>query len=126
MGRQQFIALMYAWIVILGLILLTSIFLAFLLRFTTFNETTLTWVTLTIGLISLFIGGIVAGVKAQQKGWIIGSITGLGFTIFTFLVQFLGYQQAFSLEQSLHHAGYIIAALIGGVVGVNMLGTQRK
>lgn len=124
MRRQQFIALMYGWIVVLGLILLTSIILALLLRFTAMEETTLSWVTLIVGLISLFTGGIVAGVKGKHKGWVIGSITGLGFTLFTFLVQYLGYQQAFSLEQSFHHIGFILAALIGGVIGVNVVGAQ--
>ncbi|WP_164668501.1 TIGR04086 family membrane protein [Virgibacillus doumboii] len=120
MRKQQFIALMYGWIVVLGLILLSSIILAFLLRFTTMGESTLSWVTLAVGLICLFIGGIVAGIKGKQKGWIIGSATGLGFTLFTFLVQYLGYQQVFTMEQSLHHLGFIVAALIGGVLGVNM------
>ncbi|OZU89847.1 TIGR04086 family membrane protein [Virgibacillus indicus] len=122
MKRNQFIALLYGWIVVLGLILIASVVLAFLLRFTTFNESTLTWVALVIGLISLFIGGSVAGAKGKAKGWIIGGVTGLGFTLFTFLVQYLGYQQGFSLEQSIHHAGFILAALFGGVIGVNMTG----
>ncbi|MEC5422065.1 TIGR04086 family membrane protein [Virgibacillus sp. C22-A2] len=126
MRKQQFTALMYGWIIVLGLILLASFILAFLLRFTTFNEPTLSWVALVIGLISLFIGGMVAGVKGKAKGWIIGAITGLGFTLFTFLVQYLGYQQAFSLEQSVHHIGYILAALFGGVVGVNIIGSTSS
>ncbi len=126
MKKQQFTALLYGWIIILGLILLTSIILAFLLRFTTMEETTLSWVTLAIGLICLFIGGLVAGVKSKQKGWIIGSITGIGFTLFTFLVQYLGYQQAFSMEQSLHHIGFVLAAVIGGVIGVNFVAGENN
>ncbi|PAV28933.1 TIGR04086 family membrane protein [Virgibacillus profundi] len=122
MKGNQFIALLYGWIVVLGLILISSVILAFLLRFTTFSDPALTWVALVIGLISLFIGGVVAGVKGKVKGWIIGGITGIGFTLFTFLVQYLGYQQAFSLEQSIHHIGFILAALFGGVIGVNITG----
>ncbi|WP_010531103.1 TIGR04086 family membrane protein [Lentibacillus jeotgali] len=124
MQKQQFIGLLYGWIIILGLLLLTSIILAFLLRFTGMNEMTLSWITLAVGLISLFIGGIVAGVKGKEKGWVIGTITGAGFTLFTFLVQYLGYQQGFSLEQSLHHAGFILAALLGGVIGVNTIKSE--
>lgn len=126
MRKQQFIALMYGWIIVLGLILIASIILAFLLRFTTFSEPTLTWVALVIGLIALFIGGMVAGVKGKSKGWIIGAITGLGFTLLTFLVQYLGYQQGFSMEQSIHHLGYILAAVFGGVIGVNVVGPQEN
>lgn len=126
MQKQQFIALLYGWIVILGLVLLTSFLLALLLRFTAMNETILSWVTLAVGLISLFIGGIVAGVKSKQKGWIIGCMTGLGFTLFTFLVQYLGYKNGFTLEQTFHHMGYVLAALIGGVFGVNMVSGENK
>lgn len=126
MRQQQFVALLYGWIIVLALILLMSIFLAFLLQFTGMNEATLSWTALAVGFVSLFIGGLVAGIKGKQKGWVIGAITGAGFTLFTFLVQYLGYQQGFSLEQSLHHAGYILAALLGGVVGVNMIKSESS
>lgn len=125
MKKQQLTALMYGWLVVFGLIFIASITLALLLRFTTFNEPTLSWVTLVIGLISLFIGGIVAGVKGKAKGWIIGGFTGLGFTLFIFLIQYLGYQQMFSLEQSVHHLGYILASLFGGVIGVNIIAGEK-
>lgn len=119
---NQFIALLYGWVVIFGLILLTSFILGALLRFTSMDETTLTWwVTLTIGLIAFFIGGIIAGVKGKQKGWIIGAVTGLGVTLFIFLIQYLRFQQPFSVEQSLQHSGFIAAALLGGMIGVNMV-----
>lgn len=120
MRHQQFTGIMYGWIIILGLTLIASVLLALLLKFSSFNEPALSWVTLIIGLISLFIGGLVAGIKGKAKGWIVGGITGGGFTLFTFLVQYLGYQQGFSLDQMIHHATYIGAALLGGVVGVNV------
>ncbi|MGM8364689.1 TIGR04086 family membrane protein [Virgibacillus sp. W0181] len=126
MEKNHFTAMVYGWIVILGLILVSSVTLAFLLRFTSFNEPTISYVTLAIGLISLFTGGIVAGIKGKGKGWLIGGITGLGFTIFTFSVQYLGYQQAFTMEQSLHHAGYILAALLGGMIGVNLVVANKE
>lgn len=121
MQNKQFIALLYGWIVVFILVFISSIILALLLRLTTFNEPTLSWVTLVIGLLSLFIGGLVAGVKGKAKGWLIGGIIGLGFTLLVFSVQYLGYKQSFSFGQSIHHLGYILAALIGGVIGVNFV-----
>lgn len=126
MNNHQFTALLYGWIVIFSLVFITSIILAFLLRFTLLNEPILSWITLGIGMVSLFIGGLVAGIKGKSKGWVIGGITGIGFTLFVFLVQYLGYKQAFSLEQSLHHLGYILAALVGGVLGVNFVVADKK
>lgn len=121
MHHQQFTGILYGWIIILGLTFIASILLALLLNFSSFNDPTLSWVTLIVGLISLFIGGLVAGIKGKAKGWIVGGITGAGFTLFTFLVQYLGYQQGFSLEQMIQHTGYISIALLGGVIGVNIV-----
>ncbi len=84
------------------------------------NESVLFWVTLIVGLLSLFMGGLVAGMKGKERGWLIGGLTGVGFTLFVVLVQYLGYQQGLSLEQALYHLGYILAALTGGVIGVNL------
>src|SRR5690625_4251667 len=126
MKNNQFSALLYGWIVVFILVFITSFVLAFLLRFTTLNDPVLSWITLGIGLISLFIGGLVAGMKGKSKGWFIGGITGIGFTLFVFLVQYLGYKQPFSFEQSLHHLGYIIAALVGGVLGVNFVAVDKR
>jgi putative membrane protein (TIGR04086 family) len=126
MQKQYITAIMYGWIIVLGLILITSFLLALLLRFTTFNEPTLSWLTLGIGLGALFIGGLIAGLKGKAKGWVIGAITGAGFTLLTFMVQYLGYHQGFSFEQSLYHGGYILAALLGGVIGVNMAGPVNE
>lgn len=126
MKNKQFYALLYGWIIVLALILIASVILALLLRFTTLNESVLTWITLGVGLIALFIGGLTAGIKGKKKGWLIGGIIGIGFTLFTFLVQYLGYEQVFSMKQSIHHGGYIIAALIGGVFGVNVLVNEES
>jgi len=118
--RNQFMGLLYGWIVILGLILISSVILALLLQFTAFNDPALSWTAFAAGVVSLFIGGFIAGAKGGSRGWIIGGITGLGFSLFIFLVQYLGYQQVFSLEQLFHHAGYVAAALLGGMIGVNL------
>lgn len=119
--NEQFIALMYGWVVILGLILFSSVLLAGILHFTSLNDPNLSWATLAIGFIALFIGGFVAGMKGRKKGWVIGSLTGLGFTLFTFIVQYLEYNQTFTMSQMFHHAGFIVAATIGGVIAVNLI-----
>ncbi|WP_156291176.1 TIGR04086 family membrane protein [Oceanobacillus salinisoli] len=126
MRKQLFHALLFGWIAVLGLILISSVIIAFLLRVTSLDADLLSWIALVIGILSLFIGGLITGLKGKTKGWIIGSVTGVGFTVFTFLVQYLGYQQGFSLEQTLHHFGYIFAALVGGVIGVNIIGDTRE
>ncbi len=126
MKNKQLLALFYGLAFIFSIIFVSSMVIAFLLRFTTFNEPVLSWTTLIIGLIALFIGGLVAGLKNKDKGWIVGGMVGLGFTLIIFCIQYLGYKQAFSLEQSFHHLGYVVAALLGGIFGVNIVSHEQS
>jgi len=126
MKNKQLLALVYGIFFIFCMIIVSSLVIAFLLRFTSFNEPTLTWVTLIIGLVALFIGGLVAGLKSKAKGWMIGAMVGVSFTLIIFFIQYLGYKQAFSFGQSLHHLGYIAAALFGGIFGVNMVSHEQS
>lgn len=121
MKQRQITGILYGWIIVIGLTFIASLIIALLLKFSSLNEPTLSWVTLFAGFASLFIGGFVAGIKGQKNGWVIGLITGIGFTIFTFLMQYLGFKQGFTMEQGLQHIGYITIALIGGVLGVNLI-----
>ncbi|WP_249870990.1 TIGR04086 family membrane protein [Oceanobacillus saliphilus] len=125
MQKNQFIALLYGWIAVFGIILLSSFILALILNFTAFERPGLEWATLIIGLLALFSGGIIAGIKGKAKGWMIGGTIGLGFSLIIFLIQYLGYQQGFSLEQSLYHLAYLGAALLGGIIGVNLVGASN-
>lgn len=124
MVRKQFIALLYGWIVVFGLLIFSSIILALLLRFTSFHSN-LTWLTFGIGLAILFSGGFFAGIKSKQRGWLIGCLTGIGFSLFIFIVQYLGYQQPFHATQMLHHMLLIIASMFGGVIGVNVFAKKH-
>lgn len=126
MRNKQFEALLFGWIIVFAVIILSSIVLAFLLKFTTLAPSLVPWITLCIGIIALFSGGIVAGAKGRVKGWAIGGLIGLGFTMFTFLVQFLGYNEWFTMSQSLHHVGYVCVACLGGMIGVNVAPKQAE
>lgn len=121
--QKQLLALIYGWIVVFAVLIVSSIIIALFLKFTTFNEPLLSWVTLAVGLISLFIGGLIAGLKGQMKGWIIGLIVGIGFSCFTFFYQYISLKQLFTLEQTLYHLLYIFVAMVGGIVGVNRMTT---
>jgi putative membrane protein (TIGR04086 family) len=120
MKKTQITALLHGWIVIFSVMLVSSLILALLLRFTKLGSSSLDWITLSISLFALFAGGLISGLKGKEKGWILGAITGIGFILFVLLYQYLGYQTGFSTEQMIHHSGFLIAALFGGVLGVNL------
>ncbi|KEF39410.1 putative membrane protein, TIGR04086 family [Schinkia azotoformans MEV2011] len=124
MAKNSFAAILYGVITTFVIVLTSSIVLSLLLRFTKIQESSLTWVILTLSFLALFIGGFVSGGKGKQKGWFVGGGTGVLFTLLIFLVQFLGYQTSFSIEQMSYHIGYIIIAVLGGVIGVNMTGKR--
>lgn len=126
MRNSHFTAIIYGWISILVIILLASMLLTIVIRFSTVSEFTLSYLTLIIGLLTLFIGGVVAGLKAKENGWIIGSLTGLGFTLLTFFIQYLGYNEMFSIQQAIYHMTYILAATVGSIIGVNLMSKNKS
>ncbi|MDC3412438.1 TIGR04086 family membrane protein [Aquibacillus sp. 3ASR75-11] len=126
MVKSRFTALLYGWIVIFAVMLVASLILALLLRFTTIGSSTLDWVTLTVSLIALFSGGVASGIKGKEKGWILGGSTGLGFILFVLLYQYLGFQKGFSADQMITQGGFLIAALFGGILGVNLSNEKKE
>ncbi|KFL14731.1 membrane protein [Geobacillus stearothermophilus] len=119
-------ALVYGVATIFVLAALVSFVFSLLLKWTDIHESSLTWVIFTVSVISMFIGGIVAGGKSQEKGWLAGGLTSLLFTALIFLFQFLGIEKPFTAEQWLYHLVFFVAAALGGIVGVNLSPTRRE
>ena len=124
-NRGILLSMMYGVITIFIMILSVSFIISLLLRFTSLTETSFTWVIIIFTFLSLLIGGFVSGGKSKQKGWLVGAGTGAFYTLLVFLIQFLGYNTPFSLEQYLFHGGYILIALVGGILGVNVVRNNR-
>lgn len=97
-----------------------SLVISLILKTTSLTEASFKWVILILSFLALFIGGFISGGKAKQKGWLSGLGTGLLFTFITFLIQYLGYNVGFSAEQYMYHGGYILCAIFGGMIGVNL------
>jgi putative membrane protein (TIGR04086 family) len=113
-------AIVYGVVTIFLLAALISFFLSLILKWTDIQESSLTWIIFAGSLLSMFIGGIVAGGKGKEKGWLIGGGTSLLFTLIVLVFQFLGLEKAFTVEQWLYHLVFFVAAALGGIVGVNM------
>ncbi|MFD1065368.1 TIGR04086 family membrane protein [Oceanobacillus locisalsi] len=119
MEKIQWTSLLYGWIILFVLLFISSFALGLFLKMINMTEATLSWTTFIIGLLILFSCGCITGLKGKAKGWLLGVCIGAGFTGFVFLVQFLGYQQGFTLTQVMYHGFYLIAAILGGIIGVN-------
>jgi putative membrane protein (TIGR04086 family) len=113
-------AIVYGIVTIFLLAAIISLILSLIVKFTNVQESSLTWVIFASSLLSMFISGLVAGGKGKEKGWFIGGATSVVFTFIVFLFQFLGLEQPFSMQQWLYHLGFLAAAILGGIIGVNI------
>jgi putative membrane protein (TIGR04086 family) len=110
----------YGFLAIITIVLSISFILSLLLRFSSLTEDSIRWLIVGSSFITIFIGGIIAGGRGKERGWIIGGLTGLLYTVFVFFVQFLGYSMTFDSSQMFFHFGYMGTAILGGVIGVNL------
>lgn len=126
MGSKTLYSVFYSWIVILSIMILGSVFLALLIKFSNYQASVFSTMTLTLSYSALFVGGVVAGLKNKERGWFVGALTGISFSFIVFMIQFLGYNKAFSVEQNLTHLGFILLATLGGMIGVNFFSNSKK
>ncbi|KGX88994.1 TIGR04086 family membrane protein [Pontibacillus litoralis] len=124
--QNRIVAIVYGWVFIFIAMAITSLLLALILKFTAMTESTLQWTTLIAGLLILFVSGVITGVKGKEQGWLLGLLTGGGFSIIVFLFQFLAYQKGVGVEQLFSHLSYMIMALLGGMIGVNISGGDQS
>jgi putative membrane protein (TIGR04086 family) len=119
-------AVLYGVIAIFLLAVVSSFIFSLLLKFTSVQESSLQYVMTSISFLSIFIGGFISGGNGKQKGWLIGGGTGLIYSVIIFLFQFLGYDSLFTFEQIIYHICYILTAMMGGILGVNIAGGAQK
>lgn len=113
-------AISFGLLFIFLIIVIVGFVLSLLLQFSNLTEQSLQWVTTIVTFLALFIGGFIAGGKGKEAGWLLGGLTGLGFVIIVFLIQFLGFNSNYDISQLYYHIGYLLIATLGGVIGVNM------
>ncbi|WP_163537867.1 TIGR04086 family membrane protein [Gracilibacillus sp. YIM 98692] len=123
---KTIVGVLFGWIGILIVMFVASIVLGLLLRFTSLADFTLQWATLLISFLALFTGGFIAGIKAKHKGMLVGGLTSLLFTFFVFCYQYLGLGATFTIVEIVHHTAFLLLAIIGAIIGVNMSDSQEK
>jgi putative membrane protein (TIGR04086 family) len=111
---------LYGLIFIFLFAVVTSLVFSLILNFTSVRESSLQYIITALSFIGLFGGGFLSGGKRKQKGWMIGGLTGLAYSLIIFLFQYLGYDRLFSAEQVIYHTCYTLIAMMGGILGVNM------
>lgn len=120
------ISMLYGLIFIFLFAALSSLIFASILRFSSVREMSLQYIITGLSFIGLFGGGFLSGGKRKEKGWLIGGVTGLVYSLVVFLFQYLGYDRLFSAEQVIYHTCYILIAMMGGILGVNLTSTKSR
>ncbi|WP_243386199.1 TIGR04086 family membrane protein [Bacillus kexueae] len=113
-------AILYGVISIFLMGLVVSLLFSLLLKFTSLTEQSIQWVVTTLGFIAVFIGGFVAGGKGKEKGLLLGALTAIIYTSIILLFNFLGFGQTLSAKNWMYHGGFLLIAMLGGVIGVNI------
>jgi putative membrane protein (TIGR04086 family) len=114
------LSILYGLIFIFLFAIVTSLVFSLILNFTSVRESSLQYMITALSFIGLFGGGFLSGGKRKQKGWMIGGLTGLAYSLIIFLFQYLGYDRLFDAEQIIYHTCYTLIAMMGGILGVNM------
>lgn len=119
-------AILYGVCAIFIMAIAASFIFSLLLRFTSINESSLTYVIMAVTFLSLFIGGFISGGKGKKQGWMLGGGTGLVFMLIVLLFQYLGHDSLFSLKQWIYQGCYVLTAMMGGILGVNLSSNSRN
>lgn len=119
-------AILHGVSVIFILLIISSFIFSILLRFTSINESSLTYIIMAVSFITLFIGGFVSGGKGKKQGWMLGGGTGLVYMVIIFLFQYLGNDSLFSLREWIYQGCFVITAMMGGILGVNLSSGSRN
>ncbi|WP_044896225.1 TIGR04086 family membrane protein [Bacillus alveayuensis] len=119
-------AILHGVIAIFIIALIVSFLFSVLLKLTSLTEDSIQWLVISCSFISVFIGGFIAGGKGKEKGWLIGGLTALTYTGIILLFQFLGYGTSLSSKQWLYHGGFLLIAMLGGILGVNVSTSKRQ
>ncbi len=124
--RKMFSSVLLGLGVIYAIAALCSLIFATILKFTAVEESQIKIFITIISFIALFLGGFTAGGRGKEKGWMLGGLTGLLYTVIHFLFEYLGYDSGFSTEQIVYYICFTITAVMGGILGVNIAGNRAE
>ncbi|MGJ7920583.1 TIGR04086 family membrane protein [Neobacillus sp. LXY-4] len=124
-SKQFGISVAHGLIAIFLLEIVGSLIFSLILRFSSVQESSLQVVLTAASFISLFAGGFISGGKGKEKGWMLGGVTGLLYSLVIFLFQYLGYDRLFNGEQLIYHTCFMLIAMMGGILGVNLTSKSR-
>ena len=117
---------LYGLVAIFAVMLLTSLAISLLLTVTSMEESSFSWLITALSFLSLFAGGFISAGKAKEKGWMIGALTAVCFSLIILLFQYLGFGKTFTSGQLLFHFGFLGVIRLGGIFVVGLKGSRSE
>ncbi len=125
-NRHVFRPVLTGVVAVVIILFAVSLIMSLLLHFTSLRESSLHWFLFPITLVTLFIGGAIAGYQSGTKGWYYGGLTGIVFLLFTWLISYLGFDLSFQFKTAWLYAALLLLSVMGGMIGVNMSPQQTN
>lgn len=107
------------FLIMLGIILISSLILTTLNYFDIFSKGTLSIFKIIVIVITYFIGGLLIGKKSSKKGWLEGLKFGLIVSTILIIFNILGLQQKFDLKLIFYYIILISSTILGSMIGIN-------
>ena len=116
---MEFLKYLKVLLFILIPILFLNIILTVLYYFNILGTSGTNYFKLAIIIISMLIGGIYIGSKAQKKGWLEGIKIGLEVIILLFLISYLGFDKGINVKTLLYYFLILSSSMLGSMIGIN-------
>lgn len=106
-------------IYILVPIIVLNIILSLLYYFNIISSGASNYLKLFIVAISMLIGGIYIGSKANKKGWLEGLKVGIGVILLLFIISYLAFDQGMNIKILIYYFILLVSSILGSMIGIN-------
>ena len=100
-------------------LLVLNIVMTILYFFNIIGNSSINYLKLIIVLLSMIIGGIYIGSKANKKGWLEGIKISIVVIILLFLISYLGFDKGISIKSVVYYFLITISSMLGSIIGIN-------
>lgn len=108
-------SLLYVFIPMLVFSIITSILYYFNITSSSLNN----YLKLFSIAISIFIGGIYIGTKADNKGWLEGIKIGLIVIFLVFVISYLAFDNSIDVKDFIYYSILLVSSILGSMIGIN-------
>lgn len=106
-------------LLMLFIVLIGSIVVSLVIQFTEVSESRMPLLTYIVNAVSLLSGGFVAGIKAKERGWFYGGMTGVIYILILTLIAYLAFDLVLTFKTLVTMISSFAISAIGGIFGVN-------